>query len=159
MYGLPSVPTLLRHGSVLALMLSATACQINSKGDTVSEKAGTSDTEFAPRVSFVEPTDGAELTGPAVRIVLATENITLAPAGDTTPGTGHHHLLVNGAPPAAGEAIPAGVPTIVHLGKAQTSYELTNLSPGEYTVIAVLGDLAHRRINPQVLDTVRFRVR
>ena len=158
MYGLPSLPTLLRSCSVV-LLVAAAACEINSKGETVSEKAGDGDTAFAPRVSIVEPADGAELTGPIVRIVLATENITLAPAGDTTPGTGHHHLLINGEPPAAGDAIAAGVPAIVHLGKAQTSHELTNLTPGEYTVIAVLGDLAHRRISPQVLDTVRFRVR
>jgi hypothetical protein len=112
-----------------------------------------------PRVVILEPEDDAQVPGSSVLIVLSNENIELAPAGDTRPGTGHHHLFVNMDVPAPGAAIPAGVPGIVHLGQAQTSYELANLAPGAYTVISVIGDLAHRRIEPQVMDTVRFRIR
>ncbi len=111
------------------------------------------------RVIIQEPAEGAEVDGKSVTIVLGAENIVIAPAGDSTPGTGHHHLFINTPIVNAGEAIPAGVPNVVHLGKAQTSHALTNLAPGEYTVIAVVGDLIHRRVDPQVTDTVRFRVR
>ncbi|HSL71839.1 MAG TPA: DUF4399 domain-containing protein [Longimicrobiales bacterium] len=111
-----------------------------------------------PGAIIEQPADGAELSGPAVTIALRAENIALAPAGDTTPGTGHLHLFINTDVTAAGELIPTGA-GIVHLGKAQQSHELTGLAAGDYTVIAVLGDLAHRRIEPQIMDTVRFRVR
>ncbi|MGH7468939.1 MAG: DUF4399 domain-containing protein [Longimicrobiales bacterium] len=146
----------------LAMSLSALAYGCGST-DQANDAATTDASKAAgapPRVVILEPEDGAEVTGTSVLIVLSAENIEIAPAGDTRPGTGHHHLFVN-APviPAAGEAIPAGVAGIIHLGQAQTSYELTNLSPGEYSVISVVGDLAHRRVDPQVLDTVRFRVR
>jgi hypothetical protein len=112
-----------------------------------------------PSVVILEPENDAQVPGSSVLIVLANENIELAPAGDTRQGTGHHHLFVNMDVPPPGAPIPPGVPGIVHLGQAQTSHELTNLAPGAYTVISVLGDLAHRRIEPQVMDTVRFRIR
>jgi hypothetical protein len=141
-------------GIALLLSLSALGCQ-SGDADTDADAA----VAAVPSISIQEPADGAELDGPNITIVLGAENIRLAPAGDTTAGTGHHHLFVNQPAVAPGEPIPAGVATVVHLGKAQTSHELTNLPAGEYTVIAVIGDLAHRRIDPQVTDTVLFRVR
>ena len=106
-----------------------------------------------------DPAEGAELTGDSINIMLMAENLTISMAGDTTPGTGHHHLFINTPVVNAGEAIPTGNPNIVHLGQAQTSHTLKKLAPGEYVVIAVIGDAIHRRIDPQVLDTVRFRVK
>src|SRR5262245_57421813 len=143
---------------VLAAM--AFGCAPNDAGkaaataDSVATKASA-----PPRVVIQEPENDAQIPGSNVLIVLSNENIQLAPAGDTTPGTGHFHLFVNLDVTPAGQPIPAGNPGIIHLGKAQTSYELTNRAPCAYTVISILGDLAHRFIEPQVTDTVRFRVR
>ncbi len=53
--------------------------------------------------------------------------------------------------------MPAGTPGIVHLGQAQTEYTFSDLPPGEYSLVAVLGDFAHHVI-PHAADTVRFRV-
>jgi hypothetical protein len=146
-----------RLAAQLGVLMLSLGCSAEPNSD--AGNAGAAGKSAAlPRISIVEPEEGASLNGSSVLIVLSAENIALAPAGDTTPGTGHHHLFIN-APilPAVGEPIPAGITGIVHLGKAQTSYELTNLAPGEYTVISVIGDLAHRRLE-QVADTVRFRV-
>ncbi len=131
-----------------------------SAGDSERADGAAAQAVGPPRVAILEPEDGAELDGASVLMVLSAENIELAPAGDPRPGTGHHHLFVN-APvlPDPGQEVPIGLSGIIHLGQAQTSYELTTLAPGEYMVIAVLGDLAHRRIEPQTADTVRFRVR
>ncbi len=148
---------------LLALGLSAFGCAGNDEGQqdagAATDAAGAKAADAVASSAILEPADGAELQGPTVRLVLSVQNLELAPAGDARSGTGHHHLFINLPITAPGEPIPAGVPGIVHLGQAQTSYELTNLTPGEYTVIPVLGDLAHRRIDPQVLDTLRFRVR
>jgi hypothetical protein len=159
---LPASPDALASAGTLAMLIVLVAlpgCAASDQSNQAATEEATK-SAAAPRVSFLEPEDGAEISGTSIMITLAAENIEIAPAGDTRPGTGHHHLFVN-APviPAPGEAIPAGVAGIIHLGQAQTSYELTNLTPGEYTVISVVGDLVHRRVDPQVLDTVRFRVR
>lgn len=142
------------RGIALLCSLIGLGCQ---SGDADSDEGELG--AAVPRITILEPAEGAELDGRSVVIVLGAENIRLAPAGDTASGTGHHHLFVNQTVVGPNEPIPAGVATIVHLGLAQTSHELTNLAPGEYTVIAVIGDLVHRRIDPQVTDTVRFRVR
>jgi hypothetical protein len=108
-------------------------------------------------VAITEPVDEAELPAGDVHVTLAAENIDIRPAGDTSPNSGHHHLLLNVAAPPEGEPIPAGQEGFVHLGQAQTEYTFENLAPGEYTLVAVIGDLAHR-VLPQVTDTVRFTV-
>jgi hypothetical protein len=107
---------------------------------------------------ILEPAEGAELPAGPVRIVLAADNIQIVPAGDERPNSGHHHLFLNTPITAQGEPIPAGVEGVVHLGQAQSEYTFENLPPGEYTLVAVIGDLVHRVI-PQATDTVRFRVR
>ncbi|MGH7460318.1 MAG: DUF4399 domain-containing protein [Longimicrobiales bacterium] len=149
---------------LLCLLPLAVFAEYGCTGETGQQAGAPVDSAAAkaaalPTATITLPPDGSEVQGTSVLLVLSVQNLLLAPAGDTTPGSGHHHLFINTPVVAPGEAIPAGVPGIVHLGQAQTSYELTNLTPGEYTVIPVLGDLAHRRIEPQLLDTLRFRVR
>ncbi len=111
----------------------------------------------APAAVIVAPADGATLSGPDVQVDLAVENITLAAAGMHEPGTGHLHLFINRDLTPVGEVIPAGE-GIVHLGKPQSGYLLEGLEPGEYTIVAVLGDWAHVRIAEALTDTVRIVV-
>jgi len=125
--------------------------------DVVADDAAAEDAAALPAVHITEPADGAELSGDSVRVMLHAENVVILPAGDTTPNSGHHHLLLNAELPATGEAIPVEVDGVVHLGQAQTEYTFTDLEPGEYTLVAVMGDLVHRVLN-QVTDTVRFTV-
>jgi hypothetical protein len=121
--------------------------------------AGSPDAAPAPRATIMAPADGAEfVAGDTVRIVLEVEHLTLAPAGTDQVGTGHHHLLVNRSLADSTSAIPADS-GFVHLGQAQTEHVLTDLSPGRYEVIAVLGDYLHVPIPGQQRDTVTFVVR
>ncbi len=152
------VRSMLRVSGAIALAVTLVGgCGDRGMDQAEAGEAEDVTTPLVPRVTIVEPADGTELDGASVRVVLAIENLELAPAGDQRPGTGHHHLFLNAPIPDAGEVIVAT--GIVHLGQAQTSHEFTNLAPGEYTLISVVGDLVHRRIDPQILDTVRFRVR
>ena len=50
------------------------------------------------------------------------------------PGTGHHHLVVDAELPTAGSPIPATPGVHIHMGQAQTEYELTGLTAGEPSV-------------------------
>ena len=137
---------------VVAASFGAVACGASGTADSEREAAEAR----VAAVTIIEPADGAELQGD-VRVVLAAENIEIAPAGDTRPNSGHHHLFLNRETTPLGEAIPAGEQDIVHLGQAQTEYVFRDLPAGEYTLVAVIGDFAHRVI-PQATDTIRFRV-
>ena len=123
-----------------ALVLVLVAC-----GDSVS-------------VRIVEPADGATVEGGSVLVTLEVSGLTIAPAGTMEPGTGHHHLVVDGVLPVGGLPIPTIAGTHVHMGQAQTEYELTGLDAGEHMVIAVVGDGSHIPLDPWVVDTIRFVV-
>jgi Domain of unknown function (DUF4399) len=94
-------------------------------------------------VYFVEPQNGAVITGP-VKVVMGAKGIEIAPAGTEKPATGHHHILVDMEIPsgdAAGNPMPAE-DNLKHFGKGQTETVLT-LSPGAHTLQLVLGDGNH----------------
>lgn len=109
-------------------------------------------------VSITSPADGATTSGGSVLITLEVSGLTIVPAGTMEPGTGHHHLVVDADLPTVGMPIPTTPDVHIHMGQAQTEYELTGLSSGEHTVIAVVGDGAHMPLMPTVADTVRFVV-
>ncbi len=115
--------------------------------------------EGAMRVHITEPADGATIEGNSVRVVFEVENLEVVPAGVMDPGTGHHHLVVNADLTPADQPIPAIEGSHIHFGLAQTEYEMTDLAPGDYTIIAVVADGVHVPLQPWVVDTVRFSVR
>jgi hypothetical protein len=134
-----------------ALVLALSACgSPESEGDAAPE-AG-------PSVRITAPADGARVAGGSVLVTLEVSGLTIAPAGTMDAGTGHHHLVVDADLPAAGTPIPATPGVHIHMGQAQTEYELTDLAAGEHTVIAVVGDGLHIPLDPWVADTVRFVV-
>jgi len=101
-------------------------------------------------VSIVSPKDGATVPQTVV-VKFAVENIALAPAGDTTKNTGHHHLLIDvDELPAAGVPIPSDA-NHVHFGKAQTQAEVT-LTPGKHTLQLELGDSNHMPFDPPIVS-------
>jgi hypothetical protein len=101
-------------------------------------------------VSIVSPEDGA--TVPQTFIVkFAVKNIALAPAGDVTKNTGHHHLLIDvDKLPAAGAPIPTDA-NHMHFGKAQTQAEI-KLAPGKHTLQLELGDAGHMPFEPPIVS-------
>ena len=60
-------------------------------------------------VSILEPKNGAHV-GQDVLVKFGAKNISVAPATDTAPGTGHHHLLIDAKelPPLAGNDVFPG---------------------------------------------------
>ena len=116
-----------------------------SGGDSAEQQA-------PPSVEIIASTSSDQ-----VELMLSVANLTLQPAGTEAPNSGHHHLFVDRAIVAEGEVIPAEE-GIVHLGAAQTSHVFEGLEPGQYQVIAVLGDYLHVRIPGSKTDTVVFTV-
>ncbi|MBA5845094.1 DUF4399 domain-containing protein, partial [Escherichia coli] len=68
------------------------------------------------RVFFEAPSDGATVSNP-VTVKFGLEGMELRPAGDMTPNTGHHHLLIDERPIPKGDVIPASERSL-HFGKA-----------------------------------------
>ncbi len=101
------------------------------------------------RVFFLSPEDGATVSSP-FRVEFGAANVTIVPAGDMTPDSGHHHLLINTDVPAADLPIPKDAAHI-HFGDGSTSTEL-DLPPGQHTLTLLLGDYLHIPHDPPVVS-------
>lgn len=108
-------------------------------------------------VAIISPQDGEVVTSP-FKVVFAVIGMSLAPAGDPRPNSGHHHLIIDAQLPALDQPLPADTQHL-HFGKAQTETEVT-LPPGQHTLQLILGDANHIPhdppvISPQITITVR----
>lgn len=112
-----------------------------------------------PTVQILEPADGSTIDGPSVTVTLSVTGLTIAMAGDTTAGTGHHHLFLDRDVSPAGEPMPAEPGFIVHKGDGSSTHTFESVAPGEHRLIAVVGDGLHIPLQPWVTDTVHFTVR
>lgn len=102
------------------------------------------------KVFFVEPKDGATV-GREVKLKFGVEGIEIKPAGDTTPNTGHHHLLIDAKElPPLDMPIPADA-THKHYGKGQTEDTIT-LEPGTHTLQLDFGDTRHVQFDPPIVS-------
>ena len=117
------------------LLISFTAVNVHATPDIQSWT-----TEHGARVFFISPTDGATVSNP-VKIVFGIEGMSVAPAGDDTPHSGHHHIIIDAELPDLGLPIPAS-DNFVHFGDGRTETEL-NLEPGRHTLQMLLGDHMH----------------
>lgn len=120
----------------------------------VSDAAGP-----AGAVRIVLPEDGSVVEGPEVAVSLEVTGIVILPAGDTTAGSGHHHLYLDEDLTDPAMPVPVIPGRIVHLGDGSSSYVFEGLPPGEHRLIAAVADFAHFPLIPWVVDTVRFTVR
>ena len=130
-------------------LLSRAALASVLMGASVMAMAATPAPE-GTKVSIISPADGATVDK-TFTVKFGVEGIQLAPAGDQTPNTGHHHLLIDvDQPIAAGQVIPADA-NHVHFGKAQTEAEVT-LAPGKHTLQLELADKNHMTFEPVIVS-------
>src|SRR4029078_7217629 len=81
---------------------------------------------------------------------------TVAHAAPVAPGTGHHHLIVDGKPGALGEVVPAD-DTHIHYGKGQTD-GAPRLPPGPHRLTLQFADGMHRSYGPTMSSMVQITV-
>jgi hypothetical protein len=101
-------------------------------------------------VSILTPKDGATV-GQDVTVKFGVEGIAIKPAGDATPNSGHHHLLID-----AKELPPLDAPipndaTHKHYGKGQTE-DTIHLEPGTHTLQLDYGDTVHMQFDPPIVS-------
>jgi hypothetical protein len=144
-----------RHLALLAMVALASACGSEPASPPASESAPASapataaKSTAAPRVFFIEPSDGASVKSP-VRLRFGIENYEIAAVPQGTvetvrPGMGHHHvgIDVECLPPAT--EIVRGTPSWVHFGDGKNEIEM-QLPPGQHKLTLQLGDDLHRTI-------------
>ena len=146
--------SLFSRAAVAGLMMGAS--MFASAADALKSQEPPKDA----KVFIVSPADGATVDK-TFTVKFGIEGMALKPAGDNTPHSGHHHLLVDvdkepvadmalpaSLMPQAGTALPDG-PQVLHFGKAQTETSIT-LTPGKHTLQLVLGDKYHVPFKPSV---------
>jgi hypothetical protein len=160
---------MLRRLSFLALTgLLATACggdadapPAESEPEPEAEMAAAEEAPPAAdaRVMIVSPAEGDTVEGPNLTVELDAMGVEIVPAGDTTSGTGHHHLFLNEDVSDPDVPIPSVEGTVIHMGDGSSSYTFEDVPPGDHRVIAVVADGVHVPLRPWVVDTVTFTVR
>jgi hypothetical protein len=126
----------MRRLIALALLLLAAACRPAAAD---------------PRVYFVEPADGATVSGP-VNVKLAAENFTIEPAGEVKAGAGHLHIMVDTDCIAPGVIVPKD-DAHLHYGQGQLEATL-ELAPGRHTLCLQAADGAHTALPGEGLAQV-----
>jgi hypothetical protein len=105
------------------------------------------------KVYIISPKSHAKVTSP-VTIKFGHKGLTIAPAGDKSPNSGHFHLLIDQALPTdLSVPLPADDHTL-HYGKGQTEATLdaTKLPPGKHTLQLVMGDGSHIPHSPALVS-------
>ncbi|MCW3475470.1 DUF4399 domain-containing protein [Limobrevibacterium gyesilva] len=107
----------------------------------------------APKDAYlyiIWPGDGERIRG-AFWCRFGLRNMGVTHAGDETPNTGHHHLLIDVDEPLdLNEPIPSDKKHL-HFGAGQTEVRL-DLPPGPHTLQLVLGDAKHIPFDPPVVS-------
>ena len=120
---------------VITLPMTAVASDIEHTAELVT--AAADDAE----VRILSPEDNQVVSSP-LTVVFDANNVTIAPAGDNQPNSGHHHLLIDIAElPDLSKPLPA-TDQIIHFGKGQTETVL-QLTPGTHTLQLLLGNYLH----------------
>jgi hypothetical protein len=141
----------------LVFCLLAGACGEPSEEDAASSGTPQSTATSPLTVTIVSPADGAFQEEREVEVMLSS-TVTIVPAGDMTPGTGHHHLYLDADLGDVSLPVPTVPGSIVHLGDGSRAYTFENVGSGPHRIIAVVADGAHVPLQPLVVDTVDFVV-
>ena len=110
----------------------------------------------APSVSILEPVDGATVSSP-FKLRFAVDGLTVAPAGEAAVGSGHHHLLIDGAAIPEGQTVPVDAAHI-HFGKGQTETEVA-LPPGTHKLTAQFANGEHKSYGPALSKSITITVK
>ena len=141
----------MRHISLFAIaLLLACGSAMAANGVTQPATMTLAKAPHGARVFIISPKNGAT-TGEDVKVKFGVKGIALKPAGDATPNSGHHHLLID-----AQELPPLDAPipndaTHRHYGKAQTE-DTIHLAPGTHTLQLDFGDARHMQFDPPLVS-------
>jgi len=147
---------------ILTLLLAGCGGSEPSAGDTRAQNSTTpgaaTRSAAAPgaAVFIISPVNGSTVSSP-VAVRFGISGMTVAPAGQFTDNSGHHHLLIDTGLEHPDQPIPSDAGH-KHFGKGQTETTI-ELEPGQHTLQLVLGDGNHiPHESPVMSDTVTITV-
>lgn len=150
-------PFVLLALGLLAACGADEGAEMASEAETAPEATAMAEPEAAVylTVEFPEAADGvADVTA-----TMTVDGIRIVPAGDTTSGTGHHHLYLDTDLAPAGQPVPAIPGKVIHMGDGSSEYVFEGVPVGSHRMIAVVADGVHVPLQPWVVDTVDFEIR
>lgn len=142
--------------SLLLAGLALAACGADAEPEAAPAAA---EPEIIASVEILAPADGSTVEGSSVTVRLSASGVRIVQAGDTTSGTGHHHLYLDDDLTPADQPVPSVPGRIIHMGDGSAEYTFEDVAPGEHRLIAVVADGVHVPLQPWVVDTVTFTVR
>jgi hypothetical protein len=107
-------------------------------------------------VDFAEPKNGEVLSSP-FKVRFVVNGMQVAPAGDLSANTGHHHLLINAESIELGKVVPADERHI-HFGKGQTETTV-NLPHGQYKLTLQFANGVHESYGESMSKTIAVTVK
>jgi len=139
--------------SLLVLSMSAFASQ--SPDPKAPKAPGEKPEATAPKSServFFKNLKNGQTIPQKYKVQFGAVGVVVKPAGEKAPGTGHHHLIIDGDAIPAGQPVPADA-THLHFGKGQTEAEI-ELKPGKHKLVLQFADGAHLSYGPELAATV-----
>lgn len=120
---------------IIILPMAAVSSDIKHTAELITTAAD------GAEVRILSPENNQVVSSP-LTVVFGANNVTISPAGDNQPNSGHHHLLIDIAElPDLSAPLPA-TEQIIHFGKGQTETVL-ELAPGTHTLQLLLGNYLH----------------
>ncbi|MBC7386025.1 MAG: DUF4399 domain-containing protein [Cryobacterium sp.] len=147
--------------SILCLSISAVAgtAVAGQSADPQMAHLNIPGFEAAPataKVIFESPKNHDVVTK-KFKVKFGVSGMKLHPAGELNPGTGHHHLIIDGDSVPAGQTVPADA-THIHFGKGQTETEI-ELAPGPHKLTLQFANGAHLSYGPTMATTIDIIVK
>jgi hypothetical protein len=126
---------------------------MDQAGDAVDDGSMRTPAPDGARVYFTNLQSGDIVSNP-ILIHFGAGGVEVTEAGDQTPGTGHHHLLVDTT--VADVDLDYPIPndeTHIHFGMGQTETTI-ELPPGDHTLQLLMGDWTHIPHDPPIASDV-----
>jgi len=108
------------------------------------------------KVQFIKPHEGEQVTA-TFPVAFSVEGMSVEKAGILKPGTGHHHLIIDGQAIKLGEIVPNNE-THKHFGDGSSATTLT-LPPGKHTLTLQFADGAHKSLGEEYSATIHIEVK
>ncbi len=105
---------------------------------------------------FLSPKNG-DTVSQDVNIKMGMTGMKVQKAGELVKGTGHHHLIIDGAYVPENETVPKDDKHI-HFGKGQTETTI-KLSPGKHTLTLQFADGFHQSYGKIMSQTIEVIVK
>ena len=140
----------------LAIMALASTFFINNIAQAACEHEGACSQSCSLGPYFITPKDGDIVSGD-VHIKMGIKGMKVHPAGELIEGTGHHHLIIDGAYVPENTTVPKDAKHI-HFGKGQTETTI-KLKPGKHTLTLQFADGHHQSYGKIMSRTINITVK